>query len=75
LTVIPLMFALILSNLNLHYLIGIILSIVFSYLLFLRLKLIERNDVRDYLSILPSPIAKPVIKIINKIGITLNRDY
>src|ERR671910_49946 len=72
---IPLMFALLLSNLKVNYVIGIILSIIFTYLLFLRLKLIERNDVQDYLAILPSSISNPVIKIVNKIGVTLNPDY
>ena len=74
-TVIPLTFALLLSNLNVNYLIGIILSIVFSYLLFLKLKLIDRNDVQDYLAVLPSHIANPAIRMINKIGVTLNPDY
>jgi O-antigen/teichoic acid export membrane protein len=73
--VIPLMFALLLSNLKVNYVIGIILSIIFSYLLFLRLKLIGRNDVQDYLAILPSSMANPVVKLINKIGVRLNPDY
>jgi O-antigen/teichoic acid export membrane protein len=75
LTVIPLMLALLLSNLDLHYIIGIMLSIIFSYLLFLKVKLIDRNEVHDYLGVLPSHIANPVINIINKIGATLNSDY
>jgi len=73
--VIPLMFALLLSNLKVNYVIGIILSIIFSYLLFIRLKLIGRNDVQDYLAILPSSMANPVVKLINKIGVKLNPDY
>jgi hypothetical protein len=44
-TAIPLMFALLLSTLKVNYVLGIILSIIFSYLLFLKLKLIDRNDV------------------------------
>ena len=75
LTVIPFMLALLLSNIDLHYLIGIILSIIISYLLFLKMKLIDRNDVQDYLGVLPSHIANPAIIIINKIGVTLNSDY
>jgi stage V sporulation protein B len=75
LTVIPLMFALILSNLNVNYVLGIVLSIIFSYFLFLKLKLIDRNDVQDYLAVLPSHIANPAIRIINRIGVTLNQDY
>jgi O-antigen/teichoic acid export membrane protein len=73
--VVPLMFALILANLKVNYGIGIILSIIFSYLLFLKLKLMERQDVQDYLAVLPSHLANPAIRIINKIGATLNRDY
>jgi O-antigen/teichoic acid export membrane protein len=73
--VIPLSIAYFLSSLNVHFVIGIILSILISYLLFLKLKLIDRNDVQDYLTVLPSDIANPVIKIINKIGVRLNPDY
>ena len=73
--VIPLLIAYFLSSLNVHFVIGIILSILISYLLFLKLKLIDRNDVQDYLAVLPSDIANPVIKIINKIGVRLNPDY
>jgi O-antigen/teichoic acid export membrane protein len=74
-TVVPLMFALLLSSLKVNYVIGIILTIMFSYLLLLKLKVIERNDVRDYLAVLPNHIANPAIRIINKIGVTLNPDY
>jgi O-antigen/teichoic acid export membrane protein len=74
-TVVPLMFALLLSGLKVNYVIGIILTIMCSYLLLLKLKIIERNDVRDYLAVLPNHIAKPAISIINKIGVRLNPDY
>jgi O-antigen/teichoic acid export membrane protein len=74
-TVIPLIFGLLVSNLNVNYVIGIILTVIFSYLLFLRMKLIDRNDVQDYLAVLPSHIANPAIRMINKIGVTLNQDY
>jgi O-antigen/teichoic acid export membrane protein len=73
--VISLMVALLLSNLKINYVIGIILSIILSYLPFLKLKIIDRDDVRDYLAVLPSRIANPAIRIINKIGVMLNPDY
>jgi O-antigen/teichoic acid export membrane protein len=73
--VIPLMLALLLSNLKVNYLVGIILCIILSYLPFLKFKIIDRDDVRDYLAVLPSRISNPATRIINKIGVTINPDY
>jgi O-antigen/teichoic acid export membrane protein len=73
--IVPLTLALLLSSLKINYVIGIILSIIISYPLLLKLKIIDRNDVQDYLAVLPSRIAEPAIRIINKIGVTLNPDY
>jgi O-antigen/teichoic acid export membrane protein len=73
--VIPLIIAYFLSSLNVHFIIGIILSIIFSYLVFLKLKLMDRNDVQDYLAVLPSDVADPLINVVNKIAVKLNPDY
>jgi O-antigen/teichoic acid export membrane protein len=73
--VIPLIVAYFLYSLNVHFVIGIILSIIFSYLAFLKLKLMDRNDVQDYLAVLPSDVADPLINVINKIAVRLNPDY
>jgi O-antigen/teichoic acid export membrane protein len=73
--VIPLIIAYFLSILNVHFVLGIILSIVFSYVAFLKLKLVDRNDVQDYLAVLPSGVANPLINVVNKIAVRLNPDY
>jgi O-antigen/teichoic acid export membrane protein len=75
LTVVPLMLAFLLSNLRMHYLLGITLSIVASYLIYIKLMLIDRKDVQDYLQILPENIANPVIGMVNRVATKINKNY
>jgi O-antigen/teichoic acid export membrane protein len=75
LAVVPLLLAFILSMLRMHYLPGIVLTIVASYLIYLKLVLIERSDVSDYMQILPKCIADPLIRIANKVATKINRKY
>jgi O-antigen/teichoic acid export membrane protein len=72
---IPMLFAFLLSNINIHFVPAMVISIIFSYLLLLKSKIINRNDVQDSLIVLPSNIANPIIDTVNKIGSKLNKDY
>jgi len=72
---IPILFAFLLSIINTHFVLAIILSIILSYLLLLKLEIVNRNDVQDSLAVLPSNIANPLSGIVNKIGSKLNKNY
>jgi O-antigen/teichoic acid export membrane protein len=72
---IPMLFAFPLSNIEIHFVPAILISIILSYLLLLRLEIINRNDVQDSLAVLPSNIASPIIDTVNKIGSKLNKNY
>lgn len=72
---IPTLFAFLLSNINIHFVPAMVISIILSYLLLLKLEIINRNDVQDSLMVLPPNIANPIIDTVNKIGSKLNKDY
>jgi O-antigen/teichoic acid export membrane protein len=63
--VIPAGSAFLLSYFQVNYLIGIFLTLVFSYLLLLRMQIITRTDVQDSFAILPSGIAYPILNLWN----------
>jgi hypothetical protein len=44
-------------------LIGIFLTLVVSYLLYLRMKIITRTDVQDLFAILPYGISYPILNV------------
>jgi O-antigen/teichoic acid export membrane protein len=73
--IIPILFGFLLSNINIHFVPAMVISIILSYLLLLKLEIINRNDVQDSLVVLPSSIANPVIDTVNKIGSKLNKNY
>ena len=72
---IPLVFAFGLSTFNFHFIPAILISIILSYIVLLRYKIVTREDVQDSMSILPSNIAIPIINTVNKIGSKLNKNY
>lgn len=73
--VIPLIFAFIISNLHIHFIISLILSVVVSYLFLLKFGMINRNDVQDSLTIFPVNLSNPLIRTINAIASKLNKRY
>jgi len=46
-----------------------------SYILLLKLQIVNKNDVTDSFAVLPSNIATPLSGIVNKIGSKLNKNY
>lgn len=67
--------AFLLSNLRLHFVLYIFLSIICTYMLLLKFMILNRNDVRDCLSLLPPNIANPIINTVNKVGSRLSKNY
>ncbi len=74
-TAVPLVIAFLFSGLNVHPLLGITLSILGSYLIYLKLMLIDRKDVQDYLQILPGNIANPLNRIVDRVARKINGRY
>jgi O-antigen/teichoic acid export membrane protein len=73
--IIPACVAFLSSLFIIHFVAGLVVSIFVSYLLLLKLRLIDRSDIEGSLEALPSNIAKPLISIISRIGRILNRNY
>jgi O-antigen/teichoic acid export membrane protein len=72
---IPILFGYLLSNINIHFIPSILLSVILSYILLLKLQIVNKNDVSDSFAVLPSNIATPLSGIVNKIGSKLNKNY
>jgi len=72
---IPISFAFLLSNLNIHFIASILISVILSYILLLKLQIVNKNDVRDSFAVLPSNIATPLSRIVDKIASKLNKNY
>jgi O-antigen/teichoic acid export membrane protein len=60
---------------NINYIVGIIASIGISYVVFIKLEILKRHEVENTLSLLPSNIGKPIIKIVSILGTKINREY
>jgi len=64
-----------LSYVGINYLAGIPITFVASYALFLKMRIVTRNDVQESMSILPSKIANPILRILNVVAKKLNKLY
>jgi O-antigen/teichoic acid export membrane protein len=60
---------------NVYFIPAILATTVISYMVFMKLKILKRNEVEDTLNLLPENIAKPMIKIVNLLGMKLNPEY
>lgn len=67
--------AFVFSHVQVHYIIGIIATVLVSYIIFLKSQLITKLDVEDTLSVLPPPVSKPLKGMVHRIGRFLNRNY
>jgi hypothetical protein len=72
---VPLVLAFFFSSFEFHPILGILLSIVASYVIYLKLMLIDRIDVQDYLHILPTSLANPLIRVVDTIASKINGRY
>lgn len=72
--IIPTSIGFTLAYLQINYIIGILATIVISYVLLLKIHVVTRSDVRDSLDVLPESVINQVIKLKNKFR-KLLRDY
>ena len=72
---IPTLFGFLSSNLNIHFIPSILLAVILSYILLLKLRIVNKNDVTDSFSVLPSNLGTPLSGLVNKIGSKLNKNY
>ena len=75
LLLIPVGIAFVQSYFNIHYVVAILITLVISYILFLRLQIITRMDLQDSLRVLPPNLANPLLKLVNALGKKLNSSY
>lgn len=60
---------------GLWYIIGILLILICSYILYLKTRIIQRLDVEDLLGILPPGISRPLIKFVHGFGKIIDKSY
>ena len=73
---IPTALALILSYLGVSYIFGAVITIIVSYLLFLRFRILERTDLADGLAILPRRAKNPrLIKLLALVAKKINHSF
>ena len=75
LLLIPVGIAFVQSYFNIHYVVAILITLVISYILFLRLQIITRMDLQDSLRVLPPNLANPLLKLVNALGKKVNSSY
>lgn len=64
---IPLAISFVLYYLGIHFVIGIVITLVASYMIFLKMGVINRIDLRDSLESLPSNVSNSVLKVFDTI--------
>lgn len=62
----PLSLAFVLATLHVNYIIGIVTTIVITYIFLMKLHIIEKADGSFFLELMPNKISKPLIAISNK---------
>jgi hypothetical protein len=67
--IIPTTITFVLNYLEVNYIIGILTTIVISYVLLLKIHIIAISDILDSLDILPERVLNQLIKLINKFKI------
>jgi stage V sporulation protein B len=65
---IPMVISLILYEMNIYYIFGILLNLIFSYIIMYYFKLILIADVKYFVRLLPSPSQRAIFSLIKKIN-------
>ncbi len=73
--IIPTVLGYILSYYEMNFALSIIVILLVSYISYLRIGIITRDDLNDSLLILPNKISTPTLKILNKFAKKLNPSY
>jgi O-antigen/teichoic acid export membrane protein len=55
--------ACLLSYLQINYIIGFIATILFSYIIFFKLRILSRSDIQDILAILPPRVSNTIVRL------------
>jgi O-antigen/teichoic acid export membrane protein len=74
-SIISVVLAFIYSYLQLNFVIGIMITLLTSYILFLKFRIISKSDVDDTLNVLPRELGRPITRVIHKVGKILNKNY
>ncbi len=72
---IPTVLGLILSYYEMNFVFSIIVILFVSYISYLRIGIITRDDLNDSITILPKKISVPTLKVLNKFAKKLNPSY
>jgi O-antigen/teichoic acid export membrane protein len=73
--IIPASIAMLLSYLQVNYIIGILSVILISYALLLKLQIVSRSDLSNMAVILPYSVSLTLMKLMTKLGRKLKRSY
>jgi len=73
--VIPTVIAFVLHYFEINLLFTIPITLILSFMLFFKFRIINRSDIQDSVEILPKNIATPMLHLLNTIGKKLNRSY
>jgi O-antigen/teichoic acid export membrane protein len=74
-SIISVVLAFIYSYLQLNFVIGIMITLLTSCILFLKFRIISKSDVDDTLNVLPGELGRPITRVVHKVGKILNRNY
>lgn len=64
--ILPTSLGYILSYLHLNFILGIVLTITFSYVLLLKIHIVTKSDLYDFLDILPDSVSNQIISFVGK---------
>ena len=64
--IIPMAIGYVLSFFNLYYILGITITIIFSYIILLKINIVTKSDVRDFLDILPERLSNIIVNCSGK---------
>jgi len=64
-----------LSYFELYYFIGIPVTIIVSYILFLKMRIITKNELQYSMEVLPKKMSRPMLNFLNKVAKKLNNSW
>lgn len=74
-SIISIVAAFIYSYIHLNFVLGIILTLVTAFVVFLKFRILSRSEIDGTLDVLPIEIASPIASFVHKVGKMLNRDH
>jgi O-antigen/teichoic acid export membrane protein len=72
---IPTILAFLLYYIGINYIIGIVLTLVISYLIFLKIRIIDKYDLADFIGLLPKDVGARTLSLLTAIAKKTNRFY